>query len=222
MRGVNSMRKKPKKPRPLVEQPEMTVDFYNENIGSSELVEPEESNWHGVYRLALNFLPPADQDPTIMDVGCGTGMFARLLFKQGYKNYLGFDFARNRVAIARVSVPKFQFFVGDVYDVKKLKPVYRDFDNFIILEVLEHLTEDLKILESIPRGKTIIFSVPNYLSPSHVRAFHTVNMIENRYKGLVEFLEIASFIGSKTRHRNAYGVSKNYRSEIFVCKCIKR
>ena len=149
-------------------------------------------------------------------------MFAKLLFKKGYTNYMGFDFAQKRVNIAKEFVPTFKFFRRNAYDTKYLKPIYKRYEYFIILEVLEHLENDLDVISMIPNGRKIIFSVPNYLSSSHVRAFHNQRMIKNRFKDLVEFLEIKTFTGNRTRHRNAYGVSRTYFSKIFVCKCIKR
>jgi 2-polyprenyl-3-methyl-5-hydroxy-6-metoxy-1,4-benzoquinol methylase len=218
MRGANSM----SKIRTRFKQKELSAEYYNANIGQHEMVEPEDSNWRGVYDLALGFLPPANNYPTIMDIGCGTGMFARLLFKKGYSNYMGFDVAKKRVDIAKQAVPTFDFFVRNVYDEEYLKPLFKNFEYFVSLEVLEHLEKDREIIAMIPKGRKIIFSVPNYWTPSHVRAFANRGMIKERFKDMLEFLQIQTFTGSKTRHRDAYGVSRNYHSKLFVCKCIKR
>lgn len=42
-----------------------------------------------------------------------------------------------------------------------------------MLEVLEHLSKDRKVLMRLPKRSRIIFSVPNFDSASHVRVFHS-------------------------------------------------
>jgi len=206
----------------LATKPEKSVSFYNENIGYGELVEPEESNWYPVYKFVLDFLPPPDENPTILDVGCGTGMFAKLLHKKGYVKYSGFDFSKTRVKIARKTVPDFSFAKRNMFD-ERIQKLYSLFDNIVVLEVLEHIENDLEFLKLIPEDKTIIFSVPNILSNSHVRAFLNEKRVTNRYDKILDFLDIKIFTGkNKKVHRNAYGQSKRMYSKIFVCKCIKK
>ena len=206
----------------LATNPEKPVKFYNKNIGRGELVEPEESNWYPVYKFVLEFLPPPSETPTILDVGCGTGMFAKLLYKKGYTEYSGFDFSRRRVKIARDSVPEFSFVKRNMFDVG-MQDIYPLFDNIVVLEVLEHIENDLEFLRSIPDDKTIIFSLPNYLSRSHVRAFINEESAIERYNNILDFLDVRIFIGKRKRlHKNAYGKSKNMYSKIFVYKCIKK
>jgi len=205
----------------LKSQSELPVEFYNKNIGSTELVEPEDSNWYPVYKIVLGFLDPPLMNPSILDVGCGTGMFARLLYKNGYINYSGLDFSRTRVKVARRAVPSFSFTKRNMFD-QDMQDVYRLYDNIIILEVLEHIENDLDFLRSIPEGKTIIFSVPNYLSKSHVRAFPNEKVVRSRYGKILEFLDSKCFIGKRNAHKNAYGNSVKMNSKIFVFKCIKK
>ena len=206
----------------LATNPEMPERFYNLHIGTGELVEPEESNWYPLYKLVLDLLPQAAENPSILDVGCGTGMFAKLLQKKGYTKYLGIDFSVNRIKRARTIVPDFTFRKRNMFD-KKMQTTYSLFDNIIILEVLEHIEKDLEFLRSIPENKTIIFSVPNYLSNSHVRAFPKQETVRNRYGKILEFLDSRVFTSKdKWNHINAYGVSRKMHAKIFVFKCIKK
>lgn len=206
----------------LVTQPELPMSFYDENIGEGELVEPEASTWYPVYKFALDFLPSPDENPTILDVGCGTGMFAKLLYKKGYTNYSGLDFSRNRVKIARETVPDFSFNKRNMFD-KQMQEVYPCFDHIVALEVLEHIENDLEFLRMIPDGKIIIFSLPNYLSISHVRAFHKEEFIRDRYGEVLEFLDSKIFKSKGIwNHRDAHGRSRKMRAKIFVFKCIKK
>ena len=53
----------------------------------------------------------------------------------------------------------------------------------MLIETLEHL-DDLQVIENIPQGKNIIFSVPTFDDPAHVRVYPSENFIKNRFKGL--------------------------------------
>jgi len=57
----------------LATNPEMPERFYNLHIGTGELVEPEESNWYPLYKLVLDLLPQAAENPSILDVGVWNG-----------------------------------------------------------------------------------------------------------------------------------------------------
>jgi len=205
----------------LVNQPELSVEFYDENIGETELVEPEDSNWYPVYKIVLGFLPLPHMNPSILDVGCGTGMFAKLLYKNGYTKYSGLDFSATRVKIARQVVPSFPFSKRNMFD-QGMQDIYLLYNNIVILEVLEHIENDLEFLRSIPEGKSVIFSVPNYLSKSHVRAFPNEEMVKDRYGEVLTFLGSGCFTGRFTTHRDSYGRSIKNHSQIFVFKCISR
>src|SRR3990167_5480233 len=62
----------------------------------------------------------------------------------------------------------------------------------VCLETLEH-TRDFKVIENIGLGKEFIFSLPDFAHPSHVRYFHSVNEIVDRYKNVIKFDYIQKF-----------------------------
>ena len=53
----------------------------------------------------------------------------------------------------------------------------------ILLEVLEHISNDLFILGNLLSGTKVVFSVPTFGDPSHVRKFLTEKEIVERYNG---------------------------------------
>lgn len=117
---------------------------------------------------------------SILDLGCGPGQFAQAVGEQlpGVR-YHGVDFSE--VAIRRASelAPEFGF-------TKLTLPVatydqFEPFDCVICTEVLEHIEKDRAILEPVPKGVFVVFSVPNFDSFGHVRIFTSKDDVLGRY-----------------------------------------
>lgn len=107
---------------------------------------------------------------SMLDIGCGQGALSTYV-----ENYFGFDMVEN------------PYHVANIYEED-----YGDYDVYVLLEVLEHLIRDTEVLAKIPEGKEIIFSVPSFDCPSHVRMF-TEDIIRWRYRDLIEIWEITRF-----------------------------
>lgn len=124
--------------------------------------------------------------PKILEIGCGTGQFAEYLKDERFTDYKGFDFSSKAIVLAKQRV-SMEFFQGNALDTN----IYQSaFNTVICLEVLEHITDDRKVLKSLPPSTHIIFSVPNFDAPSHVRWFTSERQIKKRYFRLVDFKEI--------------------------------
>lgn len=106
----------------------------------------------------------------LLDIGCGQGILSEYI-----SNYAGFDKAQN------------PFLVADIYTHD-----YGDYDLYVLLEVLEHLSRDTDIIKKIPVGKEILISVPSFDDPSHVRMF-TEDIIRWRYRDLIKIKGIIRF-----------------------------
>lgn len=144
----------------------------------------------------------------ILEIGCGTGQLAEYLRDQGFNNYSGFDFSHVAITKAKKRIPEFNFYIGDALEKIKLKG---DYDIAICLEVLEHVENDKAILRNIEEGKTLIFSVPNFIADSHVRWFVKERQIKSRYYRLLNIKNIV-------RVGNIYiciGIRSNYKPRIF-------
>ena len=167
--------------------PEKGPDFYDNNL--RRVSKPlEESPWLSLYTKAAEFLPPPTACPAILDLGCGTGRFARHLANLGYKQYYGIDFSANRIREARICTPEFKFSVADIFSLQ-VRNLFSKYSIFIILEVLEHIKNDLALLENLPSRSKVIFSVPNYFSTAHVRCFDSTNDLILRYGHILDFKE---------------------------------
>lgn len=108
-------------------------------------------------------------DKKILDAGCGVGTLSKYV-----KNYDGFDIINN------------PFRKGNVYDPKMYKSGY---DIVVFLEVLEHVN-DLEVLAQVPSRAPVIFSVPSFGCPSHLRTYSERSM---RYR-FRDILDIKKWI----------------------------
>lgn len=141
--------------------------------------EPENSIYKNVWDKAISLI----KNERIVDFGCGSGQFAKLLLLNGKRFVYGIDFSNEAIKIAQTLNPehKRMFVVRDL-----LKPFKTPaFDLVICFEVLEHITNDLAVVKKIPSGKRFIFSVPNYDYKSHVRKFDSEAEVVSRYSDLV-------------------------------------
>jgi len=107
---------------------------------------------------------------TMIDIGCGQGKLSEYIEK-----YDGFDMVQN------------PYRVGDIYTHD-----FGDYEVYVLLEVLEHLIRDIDVLNRIPSGKSIVFSVPSFDCPSHVRMF-TEDIVRWRYRDLIKLTNITRF-----------------------------
>ncbi len=126
------------------------------------------------------------ENPKVLEIGCGTGQFANYLYDEGYRDYHGFDFSPRAVRMAKDAL-NFPFKVGDAtnpncYDC--------DYNAVVALEVMEHVADDLAVIRNIKQGTSIVFSLPTFDDPAHVRRFKTRRRIIRRYYKLVDIREI--------------------------------
>lgn len=163
----------------------ISSDWYDTALageGSRAMLPLEESPWLKMYQAAESLCPSGNP---VVDLGCGTGRFARLLVDQGF-DVSGMDFSPRAVEEARTYVPEAVFAVMDLRDFR-VNDEIEGGTVFTCLEVLEHLEDDLDLVARIPAGLRFVFSVPNYWSESHIRRFISPADVFERYSGLLEF-----------------------------------
>ena len=128
----------------------------------------------------------------VLDLGCGPGQFAEFLNTNiDDITYTGIDFSIEAISIAKYRCPNFQF-ITDILPIKNLATLY-EFDVVICTEVLEHVTFDIEILETIPLDTMVIASVPNFNSFGHVRYFKSEKEVRERYEKYFQVLSIHPF-----------------------------
>ncbi|MCI9108018.1 MAG: class I SAM-dependent methyltransferase [Lachnospiraceae bacterium] len=148
-----------------------------------------------MFRTALKWITKYEKNIEICELGCGSGQFANMLFDYGYTNYVGIDFSNQAIEFAKRANPHYadRFICEDVFSY-----LWRDKKEgnalFFLFEVLEHMNRDVELLEMLPLGSTVIFSVPNFKSFNHIRTYENLETIKSRYQRLdiFEYLPLSA------------------------------
>ena len=130
----------------------------------------------------------------ILEIGCGPGQLASMLFDQGITAYAGMDFSAAAIAMARSNAPRGQFEVGDA----RTTDIHQRYEHDVVVctEVLEHVQDDLQIIDRFLPGKRCLCSVPNFPHESHVRCFENAFAVRARYGPYFDGLDVATFKSS--------------------------
>lgn len=126
---------------------------------------------------------------SVMDVGCGPGQMASLLWDTGIPRYLGLDFSTSQIDFARNICPEYQFVVADAFATNLIE-VY-PYDTFLATEFLEHVQDDVEIVKRIRPGAHVVISVPSFPNPAHVRWFNCIEEVTDRYQLYLHSLEVS-------------------------------
>lgn len=142
-----------------------------------------QSPYFELWKIVLLLLPDGVE---IIELGCGTGQFAQMCIDNKKQYSAGYDFSTEAINRAREkSLPCLR------KDIRTLN-LHDRAGVFIALEVFEH-TQDYRVIENIGLGKEIVFTVPDFNDPSHIRYFHSVNEVVDRYKNVLRFYHIQKF-----------------------------
>ena len=175
-------------------KPAAEASFYE-----AVLDDPRNSQWstlqaspyRRLYEATAALVP---RGRTLVELGCGTGRVAPLLIARA-PSYIGLDFAPRLIEEARRYCPGGAFLVADLRS-DPLPPA----QTYVANEVLEHLDDDIGLFDRLPRGSTVVFSVPSCDSASHVRHFPVRGQAWTRYRGELE-LEAVKYVPHGTRGR---------------------
>ena len=107
-------------------------------------------------------------DSKILELGCGQSKGLRYLVSHNYikqENAYGIDQSDVAIEFLKKKLPKANLEQGDIFSLK-----FNDdtFDYVLMMEVIEHLEDPLKVLKEVervlkPNGELII-SFPNYIN----------------------------------------------------------
>lgn len=158
-----------------------------------------------MYHTAMKWISKYEKNVEIYEIGCGSGQFANMLLDNGYVKYVGIDFSSRAIELAKKANFRYgegKFMCEDAFSYLQS---YKEKENtlFVMFEVLEHINKDVELLNMLPSGTNIIFSVPNFKSFNHIRTFDDLASIQNRYEMLdiLEYLALpANIKADKTYH----------------------
>lgn len=172
-----------------------TAEWYDVAMtgeGEPAMLPLEESPWLAVY-VALAEMIDCHED--VVDLGCGTGRFIELLRRRGhYGTITGIDWSTAALSEAEMyagrrshgGTPRPKWMQEDLADWQS-DPGRAGGTVYTCSEVLEHLVDDLGLVERIPPGHRFLFTVPNFHSESHLRTFFGAGQVWERYAGLLSF-----------------------------------
>jgi SAM-dependent methyltransferase len=134
----------------------------------------------------------ATGDPSILDVGCGSGQIAQMLNDMGFTKYVGFDFSPKRIEWARQEVPTYRFELADAYETTLFADT--EYDSVVCTEFLEHVEGDLAVLDRVRPGTRFLGTVPDFGGGSHVRFFRSAGEVEDRYAEQFSPFQVSTFV----------------------------
>ena len=121
----------------------------------------------------------------VLDLGCGPGQFGSLCLEAGI-NYRGVDFSPEAVRMAGNVTGRPELFTVD----NAMTCPLGDADCIVMLEMLEHINDDLGCVSRVPAGLMVVLSVPfGGPSKAHVRGFSSSGEVAARYSPLVDIAE---------------------------------
>ena len=162
-------------------------DAYSDLTEDVYTVPYSESKYLPVWESICERIP---QGARILEVGCGPAQFGHMMFDRGIPgDYVGFDFSPGAIEMAKKNLPGRRVEVGDARTTDLFTSV--GYDTVVCTEVLEHIVDDVPVLERIPRGKHVLATVPDFDYVSHVRFFANAGEVRARYGSLFSSLEIS-------------------------------
>jgi len=141
------------------------------------------SPYYPMYKKVLTFIRKSHVGG-ILEIGCGTGAFARMVMDTTNLKYQGFDFSP--VAIKKSGIITGEPGLFHIGDATKIESYPKEYEAIACTEVLEHIPEDLRCIEQWKKGAMCFCSVPNYDSQYHVRFFNRSQDVYKRYGELLD------------------------------------
>jgi len=176
-----------------IEQPAKYYDdIFATSVAYNDPNLPPPGNiWETIVHTAM-----ANLSDTIYDFGCGPGQVCQTLYRDGFEGtYKGVDFST--VAIEKAqhrnsNISNASFYVNDItaMDVGEFISTNPQNTTVISTEFLEHVHKDIEFIAAIPEGVNLVFTVPIFDDPGHVRWFISEEQISDRYGEYIDNLNI--------------------------------
>jgi 2-polyprenyl-3-methyl-5-hydroxy-6-metoxy-1,4-benzoquinol methylase len=148
---------------------------------SSSSYNQDKTDWSPIY----DWIGEKIGEGTILDVGCGFGHLLAL-FQDRWT--IGLDFSQIALNIAKTRCPNTEFYLIDAENSDLISTL--QYDIICFTEVLEHVKDDIALIQKVPSGKIVFISVPQEtnLHPQHLRTFFNLKDAVDRYKPYLRLL----------------------------------
>jgi len=168
----------------------MNSQYYDEVYKTTQKyqVSYELSSYYPLWQLLTAYIP---RDKNIVDLGCGPGQVAELLYDLGYRNYLGLDFSEVAIDRAQNKFRDNKDFNFRHADITKSPIPFGQV--YLAIEFLEHLKDDYTVIEQLPEGSILIASVPDFMCEGHYRCFENKKDIIRKYGAFIGFNALVKF-----------------------------
>jgi 2-polyprenyl-3-methyl-5-hydroxy-6-metoxy-1,4-benzoquinol methylase len=184
-----------------------------------------------VRQYDTEFLSFAKASPqmSVLEIGCGTGIFSRYLLKKGFTDVVCLDLDKSLAPVLE-DLGSFQVVFDDAENYIASLPDDRKFDLIVMHDVLEHLPLEkscsmLKAFHSVLSASGgVVIRVPNLSSPWGARIFygcfdHITPFSPDRVRELASLtaFQVADMIGQKTGKRRkqiAFNMLNSFLSRI--------
>lgn len=180
------------------------------------------------WELILDNFPRGN---SIIDIGCGHGVFINLLATRGhgYKRLIGIDLSADKINVAKLTANgSTSFYLTDIFDLKERADVYSIFDTLYLLphnlqeKLIKHIYDNLAdkgylIVKEVDK-KPLWKFFPNVIQESiSVKILHLTLGKNFYFKSKADFKEILEKTGFKVSIKH---IDKGYLHPhiLYICQ----
>lgn len=165
--------------------------YLNKNEKSTNQIFGEGTIYHKRNLVIVDILKNLQGDLKIFEFASTFGFLAleicnNIEFKK-YKTTNFLDEVVNYIKTQGLEDHGISIELFDANDI--LKTNLKEYNTFVCTS-FEHLEKDIDIIKNLPNECTLIFSVTNFNDPTHFRIFRNKDEIKNRYKEILDIIEI--------------------------------
>ena len=172
------------------------------------------------YQRRFGKLLDAANPASVLDLGCGTGMFTSYLAGRDIGTVVGVDLNAALVEVARENVPDAEFVVDDA--VHYAQTCNRSFDVVFLLDLLEHVPREnivpllRAVRECVADDGFVLVRTPNLNSLHAAGSFYVdfTHVTPFTERSLVHVAKLAGF--ERVEHCRQFGM-QNFKGKVKAC-----
>lgn len=148
--------------------------------------------------MAANWVPQDEE--RVLEIMSQDGEFAKLLQARHLQNYVGFDMRERKIINNRIEYPQYKFMCSDIRDNYHY---FRKMTMVVAFDYLQTVRDDLELINNIPPGTKLIFSVPNFEYQGYYR-WYEIEGWQERYNHMIDVSKIITFQNPKKEFKRTF------------------